>query len=180
MGRWRKEDHWHNLQIIVRHSLIGIEGIPLIMWNIHIFKVTRDACGVLLEVVEETMNKSFLGYAKLKVKGFGSGLMSLVIKILCEVENICLGAFSIRGPEGGVRGYHSAGAITRVVMSMRPNGRTVGAWIGLGNMMARIDALEGDGNKADLITRERTDALEGDNADVEARADKVALVLTFG
>ena len=41
MGRWRKEDHWLNLQIEVRHSWIGIEGIPLIMWNVHVFKITR-------------------------------------------------------------------------------------------------------------------------------------------
>ena len=60
MKRWRKEDHWQNLKISVRHSWIGIEGIPLLMWNIHVFKIIGEACGGLLEVVEETKNKSHL------------------------------------------------------------------------------------------------------------------------
>lgn len=67
MGRWRKEDHWQNLQISVRHSWIGIEGIPLIMWNIHVFKVIGEAYGGFLEVAEKTMNKAYLVYAKIKV-----------------------------------------------------------------------------------------------------------------
>ena len=82
MGRWRKEDHWLNLQIEVQHSWIGIEGIPLIIWNVHVFKIIGEACRGFLEVAEETKNKSYLGYAKIKVKGFESGLMNLVIKIV--------------------------------------------------------------------------------------------------
>ena len=104
-----------NLQIEVQHSWIGIEGIPLIMWNVHVFKIIGEACGDLLEVADETKNKSYLGYAKIKVKGFESGLMNPVIKILCEGEKLCLGAFPIRGPKGGIQGYRTAGATTRVV-----------------------------------------------------------------
>ena len=38
MGRWRKEDHWQNLQISVGCSWIGIDGLPLMMWNVLNFK----------------------------------------------------------------------------------------------------------------------------------------------
>ena len=71
-----------NLQIEVRRGWIGIKGIPLIMWNVHVFKIIREACGGLLEVAEETKNKSYLGYEKLKVKGFESGLMNSMIEIV--------------------------------------------------------------------------------------------------
>ena len=122
MVRWSKDDHWFNLQIRVQHSWIGIEGMPLQMWNIHVFKVIGEACGGLLEIAEETKEKSFLGYAKIKVKGFESGLMNPVIVILCEGEKVCLGAFSIRGPYGGQYGYRSAGIATRAIL--RKNTRT--------------------------------------------------------
>ena len=121
MKKWEKEDHWENLQIGVHHSWIGIKGLPLKMWNIHVFKVIGEACGGLLEVAQETLNKLFMGYAKIKIKGFASGLMNPVIEILCEGEKVCLGAFTVRGPRGGVCGYRTAGITTRVISSMNPD-----------------------------------------------------------
>ena len=75
------------------------------MWNIHVFRVIGEAYGGFLEVAEETKDKIFLGYAKIKVKGFVSGLMNPVIEIPCEGDKVCLGVFSIRGPKGGKQGY---------------------------------------------------------------------------
>ena len=118
MKKWKKEDHWENLQIGVRYSWIGIEGLPLKMWNIHVFKVIGEACGGLLEVLGETLQKLYLGYVKLKIKGFETCMMNAVIEILCEGEKVYLGAFSIRGPERGVRGYRTAGITTRVISRM--------------------------------------------------------------
>ena len=60
MDRWKK-DHWQDLQIGVHYSWIGIEGLPLLMWNIHVFKIIGEACGGLVEVDDETMEKTFLG-----------------------------------------------------------------------------------------------------------------------
>lgn len=92
--------------------------------------------------------------------------MNPVIKILCEGEKVCLGVFSIRGPEGGVRGYRSAGATTKAVMSMRSDGIIDKASISPGNMNVKA---------AKSNTGERTVILEGNGADVEDRADRVAL-----
>ena len=116
MVRWSKDDHWFNLQIGVRYSWIGIEGLPLQMWNNHVFKVIGEACGGLLEIAEDTKNKSFLGYAKIKVKGHVSGLMNPVIETWCQGEKVCLGAFSLKGAYGGQYGYRSAGLTTRAVL----------------------------------------------------------------
>ena len=63
------------------------------------FKVIGGACGGLLEVAEETMKRSYMGYAKIKIKGFESGFMNPIIEILCEGVKVCLGAFSIRGSQ---------------------------------------------------------------------------------
>ena len=101
------------LQIGVRYSWIGIEGLPLHMWNIHVFKVIGEVCGGFLEVAEETMKRLFMGFAKIKIKGFEYGLMNPVIEILCEGIKVCLGAFSISGPKGVIRGYRTAGVTTR-------------------------------------------------------------------
>ena len=132
MERWRKEDHWENLQTGVRHSWIGIEGLPLQMWNFHVFKVIGEACGGFLEVAEETKNKSRLDYAKIKIKGFENGLMNLVIEILCEGEKVCLEVFLIRGPKGGLHGYHTVDAMTRAVMQISQDDMAIndGVWIG--------------------------------------------------
>ena len=52
---------------------------------------------------------------KLKLKGFENGFMNPVIEILCEGEQVCLGAFAIRGPAGGARGYRAAGITTKAI-----------------------------------------------------------------
>ena len=80
------------------------------------FKITGEAYGGLLEVAEETKDKSHLSYAKLKVKGFDSGLMHPVIELPCEGERLCLGVFLITGPEGRQRGYCTAGVTTWAVL----------------------------------------------------------------
>ena len=116
MRRWRKEDHWENLKIGVRYSWIGIEWIPLTMWDIHVFKVLGAACGGFLEVAEETINKSHLGFAKIKVKGFESGMIYPVIEISCDGERVCLGVFSFKNLEGDFRGYCNAGPTTRAIV----------------------------------------------------------------
>ena len=69
------------------------------MWNIHVFKVIGEACGNFLEVAEETKNKSHMGFAKIKVKGFESRLMNPVIEMSCEGLRVYLVVFFIKGLE---------------------------------------------------------------------------------
>ena len=174
MERWKKEHHWQNLQIEVSHSWIGIEGIPLLMWNIHVFKVIGEACGGFLEVAEETKNKSYLGYAMIKVKGFENCLMNPVIEIMCEGDKVCLGAFSIRGPKGGIQGYRSAGVTTRAIMQLNTDGLLDGDRISSGEVICQSPNLKmGGRNKAHgkddadvLADVENTTLAEKDRADL--------------
>ena len=85
------------------------------MWNIHVFKVIGEACGGFLGIAEETEKKTFLGYAKIKVKGFENGFMNPVIEIMCEGEQVCMGAFAIRGQAGGAKGYKTSGVTTKAI-----------------------------------------------------------------
>ena len=167
MGRWRKEDHWQNLQISVSYSWIGIEGLPLMMWNIHVFTEIGEACGGLLEVAEETMNKTFLGYAKMKVKGFVTGLMNPIVEIICEGEKVCLGAFAVRGPKGGACGYRTAGNTTRAILNMSYYGSNKGETLRHGNVNRILVASTAKGNLAVCVREDASD-------DVDVRGDKTA------
>lgn len=93
--KWNMHMHWEFTQIEARHSWIGVEGLSLNLWNVETFKKIGDACGGLLEVAPETMNQSFLLYAKLKVKGFSSGFVYPIAEIPCEDEVIHVGLFSL-------------------------------------------------------------------------------------
>ena len=110
------------------------------------FRVIGEACGGLLEVAEETMKKSYLGYEKIRIKGFEAGWMNPVIEILCEGEKVSLGAFSIRGLKGGVRGYRSPGVTIRMITRLyfedftTKRGVVIGPRVveGMGNNEARV------------------------------------------
>lgn len=56
MEPWSIFSHWEHVQIEARNSWIGVEGLPLNLWNVHAFKVTCEACGGLLEVAKETLD----------------------------------------------------------------------------------------------------------------------------
>ena len=72
-----------------------MEGIPLNFWNYHVFKIIGDFCGGLLEIAEETLNKTFLRFAKLKVKGAANGFMHPLMEVPCEGITIHVSIFSL-------------------------------------------------------------------------------------
>lgn len=90
---WDMVLHWENIKIEARFSWIGIEGLPLNLWSMDTFQKIGEACGGLLEVAEDTIQKSFLLYAKIKVKGYTNGFLYPIAEILCEknlVQNLIL------------------------------------------------------------------------------------------
>lgn len=99
MENWTPEVHLNHTQIAVNYSWIGLEGIPLNLWNIHAFKIIGEVCGGLLEVTEETLNKSFLRFAKLKVKGLANGLMNPLMELPCGGVTLHIGIFSLGEPD---------------------------------------------------------------------------------
>ena len=61
------------------NSWIGVEGLPLNLWNLDTFKSIGQTCGGLVEVTKETLDQSFLLYAKLKVKGYKKGFLYPIV-----------------------------------------------------------------------------------------------------
>ena len=113
--RWNMFAHWDNLQIHVNHSWIGIEGLPLNMWNIHVFKIIGKSLGGLLDVAPETTSLSFLKFAKIKVGGLEDGFVDPILEILCQGLRVSLGIFAISNPMKYSEGRSTLGLITRVV-----------------------------------------------------------------
>ena len=117
MERWNPFVHWDNLQIQVNHSWIGIEGLPINMWNIHVFKIIGKSLGGLLEVAPETRTLNFLKYAMIKVGGLEGGLMDPILEILCQGLRVSLGIFSISNPRNFAEGGRTLGLLTRAVVA---------------------------------------------------------------
>ena len=113
--RWNIFAHWDNLQIHVNHSWIGIKGLPINMWNNHVFKIIGKSLGGLLEVAHETRTISFLQYAMIKVGGLEGGFMDPIMEIPCQGLKVYLGIFTIANRRKFSPGGRTLGLITRAV-----------------------------------------------------------------
>ena len=115
LERWNQFVHWDNIQIHVKQSWIGIEGLPINMWNIHVFKIIGKSLGGLLEVAPETTTFNFLRYAKIKVGGLERGFMDPILEILCNGLRVCIGIFPIQNPKEHREGGRTTGLVSRAV-----------------------------------------------------------------
>ena len=113
--RWNQFTHWDNLQIHIKQSWIGIEGLPINMWNVHVFKIIGKALGGLLEVAPGTRKFNFLRYAKIKVGGLEGSFMDPIMEILCEGLRVCIGMFPISNPRRHIEGESTARLVTGAV-----------------------------------------------------------------
>ena len=118
MERWNMFVHWENLQIQVNQSWMIIEGLPLNMWNIHVFKTIGKSLGGLLDVAPETKTLSFLKFAKIKVGGLEGGFMDPILEILCQGLKVSLGIFAISNPRIHSEGGNTFGLITRAIRAV--------------------------------------------------------------
>ena len=62
---WSQQEHWKDIVFEDKNTWAGIEGIPLNWWNVHVFKVIGANVGGVLEIAKETLDFSFLNYAKI-------------------------------------------------------------------------------------------------------------------
>ena len=74
---------------------MGVEGIPLNWWNIHVFKVIGAKLGGVLEIAKVTLDFSFLNYAKIRVKGFRNGFLPSVLEMPRGSDMVILGIFPL-------------------------------------------------------------------------------------
>ena len=65
--QWSQQEHWEDIVFEGQNIWVGIEGIPLNWWNLHTLKLIGAKLGVV-EIAKETLDCSFLNYAKIRVK----------------------------------------------------------------------------------------------------------------
>lgn len=74
-AKWSPKAQFLNTKIECSHGWIGIEGLPLNLWNIHVFKVIGERCGGLIDVDKCTIEKKLLSHAKVQLRGSTKGFI---------------------------------------------------------------------------------------------------------
>ena len=92
---WSHQQHWEDIVFQGKNIWVGIEGIPLNWWNIHALKVIGAKLGGVLEIAKETLDCSFLTYAKIRVFGLSSGFLPSVLEMPWRSDSVMLGVFPL-------------------------------------------------------------------------------------
>ena len=93
--KWSPESQFKNSKIVCRKGWIGIEGLPLNLWNLQVFRVIRYKCGGLLEIAHRTLQKTCLSHAVLKVQGDEGGFVQEKLFLSCWGKSIQVKIFSL-------------------------------------------------------------------------------------
>ena len=67
--QWTQQEHWEDIVFQGQNIWVGIESIPLNWWNIHAIKTIGAKLGGVMEIAKETIDRTFLTYAKIRVSG---------------------------------------------------------------------------------------------------------------
>ena len=92
--QWTQQEHWEDIVFQGKNIWVGIEGIPLNWWNIHALKAIGAKLGVM-EIAKETIDLTFLAYAKLRVSGFNNGFLPSVLEMPRGSDSVFLGIFPL-------------------------------------------------------------------------------------
>ena len=113
--RWNPESQLKNTKIVCNNSWIGIEGLPLNMWNKHVFKVIGRWCGGLLDIARCTLDLTCLTHAEIKLKGREGGLIQEKMEIFCWGKRVQIKFFHLTNSNSGFhRDRHMLGSLTKV------------------------------------------------------------------
>ena len=93
--KWSQQQHWEDIVFQGQNIWVGIEGIPLNWWNVHVLRVIGTKLGGVLEIAEETLQRSFLTYAKIRVSGLSSGFLPSVLELPWGSDIVMLGIFPL-------------------------------------------------------------------------------------
>ena len=102
--QWSHQQHWEDIVFQGQNICVGIEGIPLNWWNIHALKVIGAKLGGILEIVKETMDRSFLTYAKIRVPGFTNRFLPSVLEMPWGLDFVMLGILPLNNGGGSSLG----------------------------------------------------------------------------
>ena len=111
--KWKPVFQFRNLKTVCTNSWIGIEGLPINLWNVHVFKDIGQRCGGLLDIAKCTKDLSFLSYAIVRLRGNKSGFIQEQFEINGWGTKIGLKTFSLkdRNPRfHGVQNFQECGS----------------------------------------------------------------------
>ena len=103
LERWNPESQLKDPKIVCSNSWMGIEGLPLNLWNKHVFKVIGSKCGGLLDIATCTEDLTFLNQALLKLKGKKGGFLQERLEIFCWGKRLSI---KLVPSNFGVSGFH--------------------------------------------------------------------------
>ena len=63
--QWSQQEHLEDIVFEGQNIWVGVEGIPLNWWNIHALKVIDAKLGGVVEIAKETLDCSYISYAKI-------------------------------------------------------------------------------------------------------------------
>ena len=81
--RWHPNTQFNDTKIECRNSWIGIEGLPINMWNVHGFKVIGQKCDELLDIARSTTKLTFLSHARVQRNGNKGGFIQEKMELFC-------------------------------------------------------------------------------------------------
>ena len=105
--RWNTENQFIDNKIECRSSWVGIEGLPLNMWNKHFFNQIGEKCGGLLDIANSTADLSRLSFAKLKLQGNQWGLIPERLDLYCWRKIFQIKLFSLKGSFSSTQGIRN-------------------------------------------------------------------------
>lgn len=100
--RWNPDSQLTNLLIACSDSWIGIEGLPLNLWNQHVFNVLGSKCGGLLEISRSTVDLTCLTHAEVKLKGLAGGFIQESMDIFCWGKRVKIKFFPLNKHKPGI------------------------------------------------------------------------------
>ncbi|KAF4346748.1 hypothetical protein G4B88_012538 [Cannabis sativa] len=88
--RWSMEEQNRDIKIECRSSWMGVEGLPLNLWNIKFMGKIGEMCGGLLDVEKDTAEKNFLHHLRLKLGGDEDGFVPKSIRLHYQGSELIL------------------------------------------------------------------------------------------
>ena len=73
--KWTLDNQLTNSRIVCNSGWVGIQGLPINLWNFHAFNVIGQKSGGLMDVASCTVDLSFLSYAIVRLRGNKSGFI---------------------------------------------------------------------------------------------------------
>ncbi|KAF4394947.1 hypothetical protein F8388_017675 [Cannabis sativa] len=93
--RWSMEEQNRDIKIECRSSWMGVEGLPLNLWNIKFMGKIGELCGGLLDVEKDTAEKTFLHHLRLKLGGDEDGFVPKSIRLHYQGSELFLKLFKL-------------------------------------------------------------------------------------